>query len=156
MRWISWFKIKSLWIQLNSVHVIVIQTDSWNQVLCMALLKFHSSHMTISVIQLESANTMYFEVTVRWVIKSNPSSLALLTLNFVCCLILGHWWVSESFHQSPPRVASPPADIILPLQPSSQHVVEEGWWVLHDIQSGNRTESQHQSQSKDLILLQVH
>ena len=120
------------------------------------LLKFHSSHMTISVIQLESANTMYFEVTVRWVIKSNPSSLALLTLNFVCCLILGDWWVSESFHQSPPRVTSPPAHIILPLQPSSQHVVEEGWWVLHDIQSGNCTESQHQSQSKDLILLQVH
>ena len=110
-----------------------MQTGLWN-ILCMV-----HTELSLPVTNHESGMVSWYTHS-HWTQKHKEflfswylSSVAFLSLNFISSLILGYWWMPESFHQSPPCVASLPANIILSLQPCSQHVIEEGWWVLYFI-----------------------
>lgn len=63
---------------------------------------------------------------------------------------LVHFGMLESVHKCLPGVSSPPPHLVLPLQPCSQHIIQEEEGVPDRLQSGDG-QPQHQAQTEDLL-----
>ena len=76
-----------------------------------------------------------------------------LVLNLICDAVLTHSGVPESSDQRPPANPAPFCHPVHPSQPRMNHIVQKRSRVFHLLQSWV-AESEHQSQSVDLSLVQ--